>query len=220
MESIELGLKGEFMDRRLRVNVAIFHSEFSDEQKSVALPAGGWKTENVGSSTYEGLELDAALAVTESLLITASYATLDHQYDLWIDPATGNDVTALRKLITPKGDYTVSANYRFPDFGLPGTLAANIDYSHRARNGTPLNLTVPNVETYSVTPAFSLLNARLTLSEIQFGNSDHGKMSVALWAKNLTDEDYVTLAYQGWTTAGSGSWGEPRTYGLDVRFEY
>jgi len=220
MESYELGLKGEFMDRRLRANLAIFRSEFTDEQKSVALPSGGWKTENVGSSTYEGMELDLAFAATENLLITASYATLDHQYDLWIDPSTGQDVTARRRLVTPKGDYTVAVNYRFPDFGLPGTLAANLDYSHRARTSTPLNADVPNVEIMSVTPAFSLLNARLTLSEIPFGNSEHGRFSVALWGKNLTDESYSTMSYQGWVTAGSASWGEPRTYGLDVRFEY
>jgi hypothetical protein len=41
-----------------------------------------------------------------------------------------------------------------------------------------------------------------------------------LWGTNLTDEDYLTLAYQGWVTASSGSWGDERTFGLDLRFEY
>ena len=35
-----------------------------------------------------------------------------------------------------------------------------------------------------------------------------------------TDEEYLNLAYQGWVTQGSGSWGDPRTFGLDVRYEY
>ena len=220
LESYELGLKGEFVNRRLRVNLALFKSDFTDEQKSVALPSGGWKTENVGGSTYKGLELDVALAVTPELLITGSYSTIDHEYDRWIDPTSGQDVTAKRRLVTPKGDYTIAVNYRFPDFGLPGTLAANVDYSHRSKTSTPLNADVPNVEMMSVTPSFSLLNARLTLSEIAFGGGDRGRFSVALWGRNLTDKNYSTLYYQGWVTAGSASWGEPRTYGLDVRFEY
>lgn len=220
LESYELGLKGEFLNRRLRVNLAMFRSEFTDEQKSVALPSGGWKTENVGSSTYKGLELDVAVAVTPELLITASYAALDHKFDRWIDPTSGLDVTAKRRLVVPKGDYTIGVNYRFPDFGLPGTLTANVDYSHRSRTSTPLNQDVPNVELMSVTPSFSLLNARLTLSEIAFGGAGRSRFSVALWGKNLTDKNYSTLYYQGWVTAGSASWGEPRTYGVDVRFEY
>ena len=220
IQSIELGFKGEFFDNRLRTNVALFQSKFTDEQKSVALPSGGWKTENVGKSTYKGVEFDATAAITENLKLTLSYATLSHHYDEWIDPATGDDVTKLRKLIVPKNDYNVDLDYRFPDFGLPGTLFLNINYGHRGETSTPLNLSVPNVELYSTTPAFSLLNARLTLSELHFGSDSHNRFTVAAWGKNLTDKEYVTLAYQGWVTAGSGSWGDPRTFGVDVKYEY
>ena len=219
IESLELGLKGQFFDNRLQANLTVFQSEFTDEQKSVALPTGGWKTENVGESTYKGLEFDAVVAITNNLRLTASYATLSHDYDKWIDPATGDDVTNLRKLIVPKNDYNIDVDYRFPDFGLPGTLYLNLNYSHRGETSTPLNLTTPNVRLYSVTPDFSLLNARLTLSEIPLG-SDRNRLTVALWGKNLTDKDYLTLAYQGWVTAGSGSWGDERTFGVDVRFEH
>jgi iron complex outermembrane receptor protein len=159
------------------------------------------------------------VAITDNLRLTASYATLSHDYDKWIDPATGDDVTNLRKLVVPKNDYNIDVDYRFPDFGLPGTLYLNLNYSHRGETSTPLNLSTPNVRLYSVTPDFSLLNARLTLSEIPLG-SDRNRLTVALWGKNLTDKDYLTLAYQGWVTAGSGSWGDERTFGVDVRFEH
>jgi iron complex outermembrane receptor protein len=217
IKSVELGLKGQFLDNRLQANLAVFQSKFEDEQKSVALPTGGWKTENVGKSTYDGVELDVTAALTDSLRLTASYATLSHDYDEWIDPTTGQDVTDLRKLIVPKNDYSIDLDYRFPSFGL-GSLFLNVNYSHRGETSTPLNLTVPNVELYSVTPDFSLLNARLTLSDIELGSQ--ARLSVALWGKNLTDEEYMNLAYQGWVTAGSASWGDARTYGVDVRFEY
>ena len=220
IESVELGFKGQFFENRLQANMALFQSKFTDEQKTVALPSGGWKTENVGESTYEGLEFDATAMITDDLTVSLGYATLSHDYDKWIDPTTGANITNQRKLIVPKNDYNVEVNYRFPDFGLPGTLFLNLNYAHRGETSTPLNLTTPNVKEYSMTPDFSVLNARLTLSEIQLGSGSHHRLTVAAWGKNLTDEDYLTLAFQGWVTAGSGSWGDPRTFGMDVRYEY
>jgi iron complex outermembrane receptor protein len=217
IKSYELGLKGEFLDRRLRTNIAIFESKFSNEQKSVALPSGGWQTQNVAGSTYRGAELDVTAALTTGLQLTMSYATLDHSYSRWIDPNSGVDVTNLRKLIVGKNDYSATLDYRFPDFGLPGTLKGMVSFSHRDRTSTPLNLTIPDVERYSTTPAFSLLDARLELSDVGIGG---GNLSFALWGKNLADEDYLTLAYQGWVTASSGTWGEPRTFGADLKYEF
>ncbi|HQX79048.1 MAG TPA: TonB-dependent receptor [Steroidobacteraceae bacterium] len=217
IKSYELGLKGEFLDRRLRTNLAIFESKFSNEQKSVALPSGGWQTQNVAGSTYRGAELDVTAAITTGLQLSLNYATLDHSYSKWIDPNTGVDVTNLRKLIVGKNDYSATLDYRFPDFGLPGSLKGMVSLSHRDRTSTPLNLTIPDVERYSTTPAFTLLDARLELSEVSIGG---GNLSVALWGKNLADKDYVTLAYQGWVTSSSGTWGEPRTFGADLKYEF
>lgn len=220
IKSAEAGLKGEFLNRRLRTNLAVFQSKFTNEQKSVALPSGGWKTENVGGSTYSGLELDLTAAISENLRATLSYATLHHKYDKWIDPSTGNDVTAQRRLVVPKNDYTVTVDYRFPDLGLPGRLDGTLGYSHRDATSTPLNLTTPNVALYSTTPAFGIWNGRLALSRIKVGPGSHGDLTVALWAKNLTDKKYLSIAYQGWTTNGSGYWGEPRTVGIDLIYQY
>jgi len=220
LKSIEGGLKAEFLDRRLRTNLAVFQSKFTDEQKSVALPSGGWKTENIGRSTYSGAELDVTAAVTSALRVTFNYATLAHKYTQWIDPTTGVDVTNLRKLIVPKNDYTLSVDYRFPSFGLPGQLDGTLSVSHRDRSSTPLNLSTPNVELYSTTPAFSVVNGRLALSRIHVGPGEGGDLTVALWGKNLLDKKYLNLAYQGWVTAGSGSWGDPRTFGLDLVYRY
>ena len=219
INSVELGLKGEFLSHRLRTNAALFQSKFTNEQKSIALPGGGWHVANVGGSTYDGLEMDLTAAVTDNLRLALSLAHLSHKYTSWIDPTLG-DVTNLRRLDVPKNDYTVSMDYRFPTLGLPGRLDGTLSYSHRDALGTPLNLTVPNVVLYSTTPAFSLWNARLALSRIKVGPGERGDLTVALWGKNLTDKKYLTLANQGWTSDGSGNWGEPRTVGIDVIYRY
>lgn len=225
VKSFELGLKSELLNKRLRTNVAVFQSKFDNEQRSVQQATNGWATENIGGSTYKGLELDLTAAVTENLRITASYATLSHDYDKWIDnnamsPTFGQDVAKYRKLIVPKNDYSITVDYRFPNFGLPGRLDGMVTYSHRDDFSTPLNLTIPNVKTYSTTPAFHVVNARLALSRIKVAPEGKGSLTVALWVKNLTNEKYLTLANGAWVNDGSGTWGEPRTVGMDLIYQY
>ncbi len=218
IKSVELGMKGEFLERRLRTNLAVFQSRFKNEQKSVNNGLNGWSTVNVGGSTYNGLEFDLTAAVTENLRLGLSYATLSHKYDQWIE--SGVDVTSLRKLIVPKNDYVVNVDYRFPNFGLPGKLDLNLNYTHRDRVSQPLNLTLPNIEQNSTAPAWGIWNARLALSQIKAAPSDGGRVTVGLWVKNLTDQKYLTIVNPGWVSAASGSWGEPRTVGMDVIYNY
>ena len=219
IKSFELGTKGEFFERRLRTNVAVFQTKFNNEQKSTNSIGGGWQTVNVGSSTYQGLEFDLTAAVTDNLRLGFNFAALNHKYNQWIDPTTGTDVTDLRKLYVPKNDYALNIDYRFPNMGLPGKLDGNLNLTHRDRAGTPLNLAIPNVEVESMTPAFSVWNGRLALSQIKAGPRDEGRVTVAVWAKNLTDKKYLIMANQAWVSA-SGNWGEPRTVGLDVTYKY
>ena len=59
-----------------------------------------------------------------------------------------------------------------------------------------------------------------TLSRIKVAPEGKGSLTVALWGKNLTNEKYLTLAFGGWTNDSSGSWGEPRTVGMDLIYQY
>ncbi|QDX80724.1 hypothetical protein B9N43_05370 [Denitratisoma sp. DHT3] len=222
IKSVELGMKGEFMDRRLRTNMALFQSKFDNEQKSVANALAGWATENVGGSTYRGFEFDLTAKVTDNLRANFSYATLTHKYDKWTDSATGADVTSLRKLVVPKNDATLTVDYRFPEFGLPGKLDGSLTFSHRGASSTPIKMENPDpeIEQHSTVPSFSVVNGRLALSRIKVGPGGNGDLTVALWGKNLTDKKYLVMSNPGWTSYWSGNWGEPRTYGLDLIYQY
>ena len=64
----------------------------------------------------------------------------------------------------------------------------------------------------------TIVNARLSLEDVKAGP---GNLTFTLWGKNLTDDDYPTF---GINLGGLGPitqvYGEPRTYGLDVTYEY
>jgi outer membrane receptor protein involved in Fe transport len=68
----EVGAKGEFLDNRLRVNVAAFYTEFDDLQVS-ALDG------NSGGS--KGLEIDAIYLLNEAITLGGALAYLDSTFD-------------------------------------------------------------------------------------------------------------------------------------------
>ena len=65
---------------------------------------------------------------------------------------------------------------------------------------------------------YELVNARLSLSDIAFAD---GRLGAGIWAKNLLDTEYELTAVDNLPQADrSVIWGEPRTFGLDVFYEY
>ena len=109
-----------------------------------------------------------------------------------------------------------------------GVLDLHVDWSYLDEY-TPF-IDPDQVETSTIEDR-SLLNARLSLSEISFGGDN--QLSIALWGKNLTDEEYRinTIPFGGvdqrldptgdvgvgWTVSYMG---EPRTYGVEVTYDF
>ena len=87
VDGFELGLKGEFFNNRLRSNIALFWNEFSDLQRTVAVPLIGADnphetiTQNAGSATIKGIELELSALLTDSLRIDLGVGFLDTSYD-------------------------------------------------------------------------------------------------------------------------------------------
>ncbi|CAB1369886.1 TonB-dependent receptor [Denitratisoma oestradiolicum] len=224
LTSTELGMKGEFLNRRLRTNLAVFQSKYVNQQQAVPsyLSDGSpfWVIQNVGGSTYHGVELDMMAAVTDGLRFNANIAWLDHKFTKFKDLTTGLDVHASRKLIVPKIAYSVGMDYRFPEMGLPGTLDANLTVSHRDASSTPIDVTGALPLSGFITPAFTVWSGRLALSRIKVGPGSNGDLTVALWGKNLTDKKYSVFTYPNQTANAVATWGEPRTYGIDLIYNY
>jgi iron complex outermembrane receptor protein len=64
------------------------------------------------------------------------------------------------------------------------------------------------------------LSARLELRDIQFG--DDLSMAVAVWGRNLTDAYFKTFGIDWSSQVGNvtSSFGKPRTYGVDLTFNF
>lgn len=81
-ENFELGLKSEWFDNRLRVNITMFDTEVEDFQTAFIRPApggGGQETiqSNLGSFETDGWELELTYLATDNLTFWFNYSALD-----------------------------------------------------------------------------------------------------------------------------------------------
>lgn len=82
LTSYEIGLKSDWFDHRVRVNLAAYYGDFKDMQMVVPIdpngPAGGpTQTVNAGEAAIKGVELELLFSPIEDLTLGASYSYLD-----------------------------------------------------------------------------------------------------------------------------------------------
>jgi len=78
-DSIELGAKTELMNNRLRLNVALFHNEYDDQQNQT-LVGQTFVVVNGEGAEVDGLEVEAALSATDSLMLNFGVTILDTEF--------------------------------------------------------------------------------------------------------------------------------------------
>src|SRR5690606_26128025 len=93
VETIELGLKSEWFERRLRFNVAVFRNDYTDIQISAFEAGSGGASSlvvNAGEGVYQGIEFDITAVLIEGLTIDFTYGYLDAEFKEYLqrDPVT------------------------------------------------------------------------------------------------------------------------------------
>ena len=226
VDAYEVGLKSEFWNNRVRLNAAIFRNEFDDLQLSQfePSPTGAESViNNAGSATMQGFELDAIALIAEGLTVNFSYGYLDQEYDeyLFTSPATGFlpvDVSDNAHFPSAsEQNASLGIQYDFSPFSF-GELSARMDvsYSDGYKHGTLDS----EFDKYTEAESFTLVNARVSLSEVEL--TDSSRLRIALWGKNLTDEEYRVFGITAFETLGFAGavFNEPLSYGLDIVFDY
>ena len=216
VRSMELGIKSELMDRRLRINADIFKSVYSDMQLNFLLAGtvADTKITNAGEAEMQGLEADITFMATRNLLLMLNYAYLDAEVTKARD-VNGQDVSdQFVFFAAPEQSYTAVADWTIVDADW-GRLGLNVSYNYMdERNGGSLASNVKNTRL----EAYGVWNARLGLNEMPLAG---GMLSVAAWGKNLLDEEYAISAIDNQPQADrSVLWGDPRSYGVDLIYRY
>jgi iron complex outermembrane receptor protein len=207
VDAWELGLKSDLLGGSLRLNAALFRTDYEDIQLTeVALDATQRPVVvnvNAGAARIEGGELEVTANLKRAVLALGVGHT-DARYTQ-LDPDV-IDVTLDSKFrSTP--DWTVSAALDLP-FDLPSASSNfHIDYSWRDDiyyGGDPL---ARRDEVDVINARFS---TRLTGSGVEF----------SVWCKNVADTRYIARAI----VTGNGFIralpADPRTYGATVTYRF
>lgn len=206
----EIGFKGEALDRKVRMNTAIFYQKFSDYQYNFQIPGtiSGTRVFNIDNGEMSGLEVEVMAVPTTGLLLQASYAYLDSQLDDVDNPFTGQ-IEAASFGNAPKNTYSFVAGYTFPATSI-GVVNANASYSFVDKR---------QIESETLyQDAYDLINARIALGEIP-GLGGHWE--IAAWGKNLADNNYEAFTLDNLPQASRAViWGDGRSYGVDITYRY
>lgn len=221
--SFEMGLKSQWWDNRLRLNVSAFYTDYEDLQVTrFYLPAGGtfgeFITENAATATIDGLEVEFMVLPTERLEIGGSFAYLSTQFDDF-NPDTANDDGAGNPVIpdysgnklrqAPRKTSSLYGKYTWA-MGDMGTIAAKLNYRFQDESFYD-----PDNNDLTTIPRYRIWDARLAWTS----SEDHWE--IAAWAKNLTDEEYRTHIFsQRGGEIAFAPFGAPSTFGVSLTYTY
>ena len=204
--TIEIGIKTEFADGRMRLNAALFHNEIEDMQRELNMGDPDvivlQGTINAGDVTIKGLEIDFVGLITDNFSVSASYGYQDGEFDRKnpdFAAFLGDDLSRLAP-----SNYSVGLSLDLP-MGDTGVVNFATNYSFREEH--PYNDS--NSEIFDD-------QKRLNASINWFLPND--VWQVSLYGKNLTDEanwgNLTSIA--GIYTAGPMKKG--RVIGLEVNY--
>lgn len=211
----ELGVKLSSLDNTLQARLALFFMDREDQQVkgSFLIPEDNGSTRfvdyvtNADAGENYGAELEVSWLATDALLVWANLGWLETEYDDYINP-DGQDLSGRDQAQAPNYQFALGARYSLPaGFYVQLEAEGKDDYFFSDRHDVQ-------------SEAYELYNARLGYST--------GSWELALWGRNLTDEDYAVRAFgsfgnnprNGYITEPYFQFGEPRMVGISGSYSF
>lgn len=215
----EIGMKSEWFDRRARINLAAYSTEYKDIQIDFSAVnllnsnRGTLETVNApGEGKIEGFEADITVAPITGLTLALGYAYTKGELPRAANPFNNNALQNVFIVYTPKNAFNASIDYQFPIGGsaiIKAHLDANQSEGYFSTSGDP-----------TLTDESLVLNGRLAISDIKIGRS--AKLQLSMWSRNLLNESHTFYESRGGFAAfgAFGLYNEPQTYGVDATFSF
>jgi iron complex outermembrane receptor protein len=208
----EVGFKADILDRRLRINGAVFYSDYTNIQAQIRDVVNNTVVSlirNAAKATPYGGELEITAQPGRYTTITGGVAYLKAKYDEFFARTTTGELLDLSSQPFPLPEWTFNIGLAHTVPLSDGELRFNANYNWV--DDVIFRPDTPNLA--SVTqPAYGLLDARITWS------IDSAGLDIAVFGKNLTKEKYLNAATnlqsQGYNI---GFPGDPRVFGVQVR---
>jgi iron complex outermembrane receptor protein len=203
----EAGVKTRQLGNSIEINASVFFYDYEDMQFYGGLfdsPVGVlFGITNVGDAEVKGAEADLWWRPTPGLDLRFAFGWLDTEITKSVvdGVATGSELPN-----APEITFSSMIGYEWP---ITGALTANVAFT--ADYQSSVNYDIIRNPPQAKEGSYWLYDARVGI-----GSADD-KWDIALWGKNLADEQYRTQVI--FSSVGYGeTWSMPRTYG--VTFTY
>ncbi len=184
-DSFEIGVKSQFLDRRVQLNVAAFSVEYDGFQANNFVLVNGATVSNLtnaGTVKSDGFEADLVVNPFGGLNLRASAAYADARVKEFNPNPLTNAPSAINGTqlpLAPKFVYTLGGDYT-ADLGDAAVLYLNTDFRHTSRQFSDLGEAGP-IDPYGIWNA-----------SVGFSDRDD-KYRLTFHVRNITDESYVLL---------------------------
>jgi len=204
----EIGFKSDLMDNRLRVNGALFHYQYQNQQFLDVTPQILQILVNADEAEVTGLEVEVSAILSPKVGVNFGLGYLDTEYTALT--LRGEDLSGNQLINAPKLNFNAKLNWNIAELK-PGNIHLVMDTSFTGdQYFDAFNTTTAKQDSYWVT------NLRLN-----FVNHEDD-LEIGLWAKNITDEEYTTslLDLQSSFNFDYAHRGKTRTFGLDAKYRF
>ena len=211
-DAVEIGLKSQFLDDRVRANLAVWDYDLENFQV-LEFTGVQFKTFNVPTASSQGAEIELATSFSEHLDLNFGYTYADSAYpddcDGGLSDGPPQVSTLCGALMTnsPLNTATLGFDYQDNMGNLAYFLAGNYRWVDDRRTSTQPRLDLDVMESQG------MLNLRAGIG------TEDGRWTLELWGANLTDERIRNVTFNIPLRVGArGSFlAAPRTYGLTLR---
>ncbi|WP_020586639.1 TonB-dependent receptor [Desulfobacter curvatus] len=196
----ELGIKGHV--NRFRLAATLFYMDIEDVHvyKSDGV---NFYTDNADSAHSQGVELEIAYKLTDTIELTGSLGLIEAKYDTY---DAGNGISFDGQDIENTPSYTATAGVSYtqhPGQGFYGRVdmkAAGETYFYADYD-----------KDFVKEDAYITFNAKIGYRT--------GDWDVYVYGKNLTDEEYI-VSFTSNTRLSRADFGDPLTVGIGIRYHF
>ena len=209
----ETGIKADWLNKRLRTNLAVFYSDYEDMIVQTS-DFGLSKMTNASESNIYGVELEVVARPFAGLTLNTTISYLDAKYGDYLyddlnDADPSNDVyaTGNQLMNAAKWQASAGASYTY-DLGKPGFLTFNTNVTYRDK--VYIN---PLEDKNMMSEARTLVNGLIRYE------TESGSFSVETYCKNLMDKEYQSVSYLGYGGSGSRT-DRGREFGVQLTYNF
>ncbi|MGZ3345534.1 MAG: TonB-dependent receptor, partial [Caulobacteraceae bacterium] len=241
VKAYEIGVKGDFLDHRLRVNLAGYamdrtnsQIDFDNVDTTPGSPTIGAHTEETrnapGVSQIRGFEAEVTGRITDEVTAGVSYSYTSVKIPAAPFPFPGNSAVPLgtpfpvQVVYTPPNAVSGFIDYKAPMGKMMFKAHVDANYADAQyafqSEFADVSPTGSQIKSVAVKTGSSfIVNSSVALADIVMGGSN---ATLSLWARNLFDETHIyriSAANRG-TIGDYANFNPPRTYGIELQLTF